>query len=327
MYTQSSRPRDNLVPHSRNFPDLDQMDIRLIEELETDVRQTNNDLAVKLGVSNPTITSRVRRLLDDGVISAICLVDPMALGYKFRVAFAIYTQPAQYIDVANRLAANAHVSAVNLTIGRFNVMGWAFFRTSEDLSDFLSNELNSITGVLHVETMLILQNVKFSTKLLTDDKNYLLPESSAKYIDDLDLNIIRELQMDARQNGADIARKLGVYHTKIFRRMRRLIDNHIIRINIFTNPLALGYGRVATIGLKCDLGKIKQVAEAVASYRQVQYIGIYTGRYDILTSVVFRELRELQHFIDVELGSIPVLKDIDVMIVYKPVKLNYQLPL
>jgi hypothetical protein len=43
--------------------------------------------------------------------------------------------------------------------------------------------------------------------------------------------------------------------------------------------------------------------------------------------VVFRKLSDLQHFIYVELGSIPGLRETETMIVYKVFKLEQQLPL
>jgi len=323
----SHKPGDAVVTNSHLFPSIDQLDIRLIEEFESDARQTYKDLAAKLGVSNPTITGRVKRLVDGGVIRTICWADPISLGYKFRVIFAIYTLPGYGSDVADRLAANTRISAVHLCTGRFNVMAWALFRTGEDLSDFLSNELKPIPGVLHVETILTLQEVKVSLSLVATDKETRNPENSEKDLDDLDLKLIRELQTDARQKAGQLARKLGVYQSTVFRRMQKLMDEHVIRIGIYTHPFALGYEGVATIGLKCDPGKVRDVAEAVASYKQVQYVGICAGRYDIATWVVFRKLNDLRHFVTVELGSIPGLKDIDTIVNFKLVKMLFQIPI
>jgi len=315
------------MTNTHRFPNLDQLDLQLIAELESDARQTNKALAAKLGVDRSTVMGRVRRLIDDDVIRTICWADPIALGYKFRVAFAIYTQPGQDSEVADRLAANTRISVVLLGTGRRNVTAWALFRTGDDLSDFLSNELKPIPGILHVETTLTLQEVKVSLSLLADDKESRNPEIFEKGLDDLDLKLIRELQKDARQKAGQLARKLGLYQSTIFRRMQRLLDGHVIQIGIYTHPFALGYEGVATIGLKCDPGKVREVAEAVASYKQVQYVGICAGQSDITAWVVFRKLSDLQHFINVELGSIPGLREIETMIVYKLVKAEHQLPL
>ena len=323
---QSHKHRDVLVTRSRHLPSLDQLDIRLIEEFELDARQTYKDLAAKLGVSSHTIAGRVQRLVGGGIIRTVCWADPMSLGYNFRVVFAIYTQSGQDGDVADRLAANARISVVHLGTGRFNIIAWALFHTGEDLSDFISNELKSIPGVVHVETVLTLREVKVTPKLLTEDIDSRTPKYSEKGLDALDLKLIEELQTDPRQKNGQLARKLEVDQSTIFRRIQRLIDEHIIRIGITTDPFALGYEGVSTIGLKCDPGKVREVAKAVASYKQVQYVGIYAGRYDIITWVVFRKLTDLEHFVTVELGSITGLNDIDTIVNFKIVKMLFQIP-
>jgi len=309
-----------------NFPSLDQLDIRLIEELETDVRQTYKDLAAKLEVSIPTISRRIKRLIDGGVTSIICLADARSLGYKYSIILGICTQPGHEIDVANELAASSHVTIVYLCTGQFSLCAWAHFRTARALSDFLSNEVKLIRGVLTVNTMLMLQEVKVTSRLLTGDIGPRIPEYSEYGLDKLDLNLIRELQEDARQTNSQLARKLGVNHSTIFRRMQRLIDKNIILIGASTNPFALEYDGVATVGLKCDPGKIKAVAEAVATYKQVQYVGIYASPYDVVFWVAFRTLNDLGDFIREELGRIRGLKEVATTVNYKIVKMLFRLP-
>ena len=311
----------------QHFPNLDSLDIRLMAELEADARQTYKDLAAKLGVSRPTITNRVKRLLDNGIIRIVCRADPVALGYKFTVTLSIHAQPSQIINVADRLAACPQVLHVQLCIGRFDILAWALFRDREDLSDFFLNELGTIPGVLHVETMLTLQEVKMSPRLLIDDKEPRHLENLAKDLDGIDLKLIRELQTNAGQKARHLARKLGVYESTILRRIQRLVNEHVIRIITVIHPLALGYEGVATICLKCDPAKVKEIANAVASCKQVQYAGICAGQYDIIAWVVFHKLNDLQHFLTVELGSIPGVRDKDTAMNYKVIKFLGQAPI
>jgi len=327
---QSDKRRGRIVMSTRHFPSLDQLDIQIMGELESDARQTYTDIAAKLGVSRPTIADRVRRLRDGRVISIICWADPVALGFEFIATLAIYVQSGRIIDVAHRLAACASVRHVHLCTGRFNIVAWAWLRKSEDLEDLLLNELDSIPGVLHVETMLMLQLVKVSPRLLADDKEPRWPENPAKDLadlNDLDLKLIKELQTNPRQKTQYLARKFGVYKTTITRRIQRLLDEDVIRFRTSIHPFALGYEGTALVGLRCNPIKVREVADAVAVYKQVQYAGICAGRYDITAWVAFRKLSDLQHFINVELGSIPGLRETDTMIIYKLVKAEHQLPL
>jgi Lrp/AsnC family transcriptional regulator, leucine-responsive regulatory protein len=60
---------------------LDDLDWRLLDELQSDARTSFNELARRLGVSAPTIAQRVRRLEEAGVITGYrATVDPAAVG-------------------------------------------------------------------------------------------------------------------------------------------------------------------------------------------------------------------------------------------------------
>lgn len=314
----------------RHFPSLDQLDIQLMGELESDARQTYTDLAAKLGVSRPIITNRVRRLLDGRVISIFCWADPAALGFEITATLAIYVQSGRIGDVVHGLVACAPIRHVHLCTGSFNIVAWAWLRNSEDLEHLLLNELDSIPGVLHVETMLLLQLVKVLPRLLADGKELRPRENRAKdqvKLDDLDVKLIRELQINARQKTTNLAQKLGVHKTTITRRIQRLVYEDVIQFRTVIQPFALGYHGSALIGLSCDPAKVSEVADAVASYKQVQYVGICAGRYNITAWVAFRKLSDLRHFITVELGSVSGLRETDTMIIYKIVKAVLQIPL
>jgi DNA-binding Lrp family transcriptional regulator len=308
---------------THRFPSFDPDDIRLMTELESDATQTYKDLADKLGISRPTVATKVRKLLDSGVIKIICWADPVALGYKISAGLTIYAKPGRIIEAAHCLAAFTQVSHVQLVTGRFNIMAWIQFKEREELSNFLTNEFSSIPGVIYVETNLMLKQIKVSPRLLIDKKESPLLENVTKDLDELDFKLIRELQTNARQKADHLAKTLGVSDTTVLRRIQRLVDEQVIRIRTLVHPFALGYEGVATLGLKCDIDRVKKAAEAVASYRNVQYVSISTGRYDVSAFVVFQNLSDLWNFITLELGSIPGLRDVDTIISHKIIKTSF----
>jgi DNA-binding Lrp family transcriptional regulator len=303
--------------------DLDSLDIQIMEQLELNARQSYKDIAARLKVSRPTVMSRVQRLLDSGVISTLCVVDPITLGYKYIVQLGINTEPDQVNSVAERLASYTPVINVYLCTGRFDIGAAALFQEWKDMSSFLLNELGSTPGIVHVEKMIILHEVKATFNLLTEKKekfNLVYRGKTPVNLDDVDMKLIKELHVDARQKPGHLARKLGVSKPTIFRRFQRLTDDHIIQIMTAINPSALGYEVIASIGLKCDPDKVKEIADTVASYRQVAYVALCAGRYDVLIWVMFRKLSDLKNFIVVELGKIPGLKDLETTINYQSVK-------
>jgi DNA-binding Lrp family transcriptional regulator len=50
------------------FKELDSLDLKIIKELQEDVRISLSQLASKTGSSRPTVTKKLKKLLDDGLV-------------------------------------------------------------------------------------------------------------------------------------------------------------------------------------------------------------------------------------------------------------------
>jgi Lrp/AsnC family transcriptional regulator, leucine-responsive regulatory protein len=62
-------------------PELDEANVRILEELERQPRLSMSELGRRIGMSAPAVTERVQRMEDAGVIAGYRLeVDPRALG-------------------------------------------------------------------------------------------------------------------------------------------------------------------------------------------------------------------------------------------------------
>jgi Lrp/AsnC family transcriptional regulator, leucine-responsive regulatory protein len=60
---------------------LDRVNLRLLQELRDDPRQTMAQLGRRIGMSPPAVTERVRRLEEEGIIAGYRVdIDPVALG-------------------------------------------------------------------------------------------------------------------------------------------------------------------------------------------------------------------------------------------------------
>jgi DNA-binding Lrp family transcriptional regulator len=64
-------------------PQLDDIDVKILSELQKDGRVRNNELASRVGISEPPCLRRVRSLRSQGVIKAItATLDERLLGYE-----------------------------------------------------------------------------------------------------------------------------------------------------------------------------------------------------------------------------------------------------
>jgi Lrp/AsnC family leucine-responsive transcriptional regulator len=82
----------------------DATDLRLLTELQDDARVSLAELGRRVGLSSPAVAERLRRLEDEGVITAYrAVVDPRALGYTLGVIIRV-RPAARHIATVARLA-------------------------------------------------------------------------------------------------------------------------------------------------------------------------------------------------------------------------------
>jgi len=83
------------------LPELDDLDLRILEQLQEDSSLTNQDLAARVHASPPTCLRRVRRLVDEGVIArqvAILAAEKLGSTLTAIVEITLDVQAAESLD-------------------------------------------------------------------------------------------------------------------------------------------------------------------------------------------------------------------------------------
>lgn len=113
-------------------------------------------------------------------------------------------------------------------------------------------------------------------------------------IDNIDINIIRALQKDARANFVDIARDCGVSTDTISKRFRKMKKVGVVRgTTILLNPKSFGYDCVASLGIDVNYPHVKEVVEFVGKILDVVFCTPSMGRHDIFAVAVLKNVGRL----------------------------------
>ncbi len=123
-------------------------------------------------------------------------------------------------------------------------------------------------------------------------------------MDELDRKIIALLQRDGRASNAKIAREVGVSEGTVRRRLRRLVQQDVVKIIAVPNLEKLGYATTALVGLQTGPGKSEEVADAIALLDEAQYVAITTGAYDIFIWAGLESAESLGTFLRTKIGTI-----------------------
>ena len=130
-------------------------------------------------------------------------------------------------------------------------------------------------------------------------------------LDEIDKAIIRELQLDGRAAYAKLGPAVGLSQAAVRQRVQRLIESGVMQVVAVTDPLTLGFGLQAMIGLEVD-GDLRAVASKLAADSAVSYAVITSGRFDLLLEVVCTGNEELLHIINEVIRTTPGVRNTEV---------------
>ena len=144
--------------------DVDDLDRRILIELQQDGNLTNARLAQALGLSQSAMSERVRRLEQDGhILGYRALVNPASLGLGLQafVAAELNQHSTESIESFERgVVALKAVRACYHVAGRFDYLLHVAVRDLEHLDQLIKYDIAAIPGVDKVETMLVYSEVK-----------------------------------------------------------------------------------------------------------------------------------------------------------------------
>lgn len=138
-------------------PDLDDIDVKLIEMLQKDSLAPFVEIAGALGVTEGTVRNRVRRLRRTGIIRRFTVaVDPAALG-QTSVAFVLLNAAQGRLnEVAKKLAAVDAVAEVHETHTYGDLLLKVRAKSPSDLADIIVGRIKAIPGVAGTQVVTVL---------------------------------------------------------------------------------------------------------------------------------------------------------------------------
>ena len=125
-------------------------------------------------------------------------------------------------------------------------------------------------------------------------------------IDKIDREIVNLLMEDGRMPAADIARRIRGISERIVRyRIKRLVDEDVIKISAVVNPRALGFSVVADVFIEVEPSAILDVARWLARQQAVSYVACSIGERDLSVQVIARNNAEVYAFATELIGKLP----------------------
>ncbi|NJB69242.1 Lrp/AsnC family transcriptional regulator for asnA, asnC and gidA [Desulfobaculum xiamenense] len=138
---------------------LDQTDARLVAALTEDGQQSTGRLAERLGVTGPTIRSRLKNLITSGMLRVAALVDPFRVKGLTVALVGLCVESHNKLDrKMEQISKLEKVNWVAVITGRYDLLVEIVLTDGiDDLYHFINEELSQIGGITNTESFVVMQ--------------------------------------------------------------------------------------------------------------------------------------------------------------------------
>jgi Lrp/AsnC family leucine-responsive transcriptional regulator len=146
---------------------LDPIDYQILDLLQTDAQTTQVDIAAAVGLSQPAVADRIRKLEESRVIRGyVARLDPRAMGNDVRAFVGVrVSHPRHHEPFARRIADLPEVLECHRVAGLDSYLLKVVTRDTESLDRLISDSLRRIPGVTRTHTTVVLSAVKEETRI------------------------------------------------------------------------------------------------------------------------------------------------------------------
>ncbi len=139
---------------------IDEIDVKILKELQDDARKSLKEIAEKVGVAEGTVYNRINKMKTMGIIKKfIPVLDYSMLGYDITAVIGVSAEGGQLVEIEKEIAKEKNVTAVYDVTGEYDILIVAKFENRDKLNEFVKRLLG-MKSVKKTYTMLVLNVVK-----------------------------------------------------------------------------------------------------------------------------------------------------------------------
>lgn len=135
---------------------IDKIDIHIVELLMQDGRMPAVEIARRIGgISERVVRYRIRRMLQEGLITISAIVHPQKAGYMVAADVFLEVEAGLIQDVARKLKESDRISYVACSIGETDVSVQVLGKDTAEIYHFITEVIGKIPGVRKTTTSIV----------------------------------------------------------------------------------------------------------------------------------------------------------------------------
>jgi len=298
---------------------IDEIDYKLIVELQKDSRQSLAQLAYSLNINEDTAGRRIENLVSSNTLILTVLPDLKYIGYPIRAGIWVEVESSKLDAISQELCRMPSLGFVSQYVGhpKFYVRG--DYSSIESMIKFTRDELGKVNGIVSYETTVEYDRVKsvYINLGISPQLNKSTTQVEHLKIDETDRRLVLQLQKNARTSLKELAQYTGVSQMTVHRRIQELVNAKIIRFTAILNVVKAGYPILCNVHIKTVPAKINDVASSISRYPNVNYVALISGPAQILVGVYAPSVDFISNFINNEINKIDGIVKVELLTFFK----------
>ena len=146
---------------------MDEHDITLLGILQESGRTSLSNLSVRVGLSIPAVTERIKKLETMGTVKGYTtLLDAKKLGIGLTAFISVeINDPMTYISFAEAISRLKEIQECHHVVGEFDYILKVKTRDTDSLESLISKNIRTINGVGRTRTTVVLSSPIESTHI------------------------------------------------------------------------------------------------------------------------------------------------------------------
>jgi len=313
---------------------IDERDRKILSELDRNARQTDSQIAKKVGTSKQVVNYRIKQLQKNGIISNFYTI--VNIGNFGLNSYYIFIQfeninKEQEKSLLQKINSLDCVGWLISGMGRWDAV--VLINVSSVIEfDKSLNKIISICGEhLHeyiFTTLITAEHLNY--KFLEDKQIYSIKQTEKSKIISLDGNdkkILQAISQNARMSIVELSEKTKIPLHAFHYHLKNMIKNKLIegfKPKLDISKLGIQWHLLLIQFQKISEGRKNEFMEFCKNHSKVYYVTNTIGNYNLMLDIHVKDVEDFKEvLLDIKDKFSDIIKIYESMIIFEEYKINY----
>lgn len=313
---------------------LDLKDKKILALLDENSRETNSQIAKKVGLSKPAVEYRIQGLEKSGAIfEYYTIIDFTKLGYsQYKIYFKF--QNADLEDekkIVNYWIKNKNSVWVAQIRGNWDLAVSILAKSNAGFGEVLNEFMREFSKfILQKDVLLTEYSPVYQRKYMGSQKNneffYASPTKLLE-LDEIDKKILKEIAVNARENIVDLSEKLKLTRDVISYRLKKLTEEKLIiqyRCYLNLQDIGVNHYKIILRTKNLDEKTESRLKNYLSQHKKSTAFLKLIGSWDLEMEFETEDENELYSILnEIRKEFSEIIRDFDILRITQTFKYNY----